>query len=262
VQKLPEAYGICIDRFDWFNEFNWHADDGKSWLGGKPVRALLHSYKEFIPRLGNIMHGAGKVIFCNPHMNRLELMEQIDGVYNEFGHIGHNRNLSAFLTFFKPLICWTPDKETVLKSPDAFMQSHLVLGAFPTAPFPGNDHTVGPDPAVERYYLEYGRMFSRLRGRVWVLIPGIVSVRGDAALCNIFKTGKNLLVPVVLGRRDTVSVHIRHCEQLFRSTALSLETWYPGDEHAATSKVNIRRNEVTLDVPLRRGCAFLVLTPG
>jgi hypothetical protein len=261
VKKIPDANGICIDRFDWFNEYNWHADDGKSWVGGKPVRSLLNSYKSFIPGLSRIMHSAGKVIFCNPHMNRLELMEHIDGIYNEFGHIGHNRNLSVFLTFYKPLVCWTPDKETVLKSPDAYFQSHVLLGAFPTAPFPGNDHTIGPDPEVEKRYLEYGAMFNHLRGRTWVLIPNVVEVRDDAALCNLFTVGKKVVVPVVMGKGESVEVRIRHCNKLLRSSSASVETWYPGEKTPVRGKGVIRDNELTLKIPLRRGCAFLVLAP-
>jgi len=97
-------------RLDWLNDYNWRADDGMSWLDGRPARSLLNSFKAFVPRLGAVMHARARRCFCNPHMNRLEMMEHFDGVYNEFGHIGHNLNLSAFLCLFKPLLCWTPDR--------------------------------------------------------------------------------------------------------------------------------------------------------
>jgi hypothetical protein len=260
VEKFPDAQGIAIDRFDWLNEYNWHADDGKTWVGGKPVRALLNSYREFIPRLARIMHDGGKVIFCNPHMNRLELMEWMDGVYNEFGQIGHDLNLSSFLTFYKPLICWTPDRETVMKSPDAFFQRHLLMGAFPTAPYPGNDHTIGPDPDVERRYLDYGPMFNLMHGRSWVLIPGVAEVAGGKALCNVFRTGTRILVPVVMGTSDTVTVRLRHCGELGLTASLRVETWYPGKERPVTGRVAVTGDELKLSVPLERGCAFLVFS--
>jgi hypothetical protein len=260
VEKFPDAQGIAIDRFDWLNEYNWHADDGKTWLGGRPVRALLNSYREFIPRLARIMHDGGKVIFCNPHMNRLDLMEWIDGVYNEFGQIGHDLNLSAFLTLYKPLICWTPDRETVMKSPDAFFQRHLLMGAFPTAPFPGNDHTIEPDPEVESLYLDYGPMFTLLHGRSWVLIPGVAEVAHERALCNVFRTGKRVLVPVVMGAADTVAVRLRHCGDLGLFSSLQVETWHPGEEKPVTGRVIVSGDELNLNVPLERGCAFLVLS--
>ncbi|MCC6398603.1 MAG: hypothetical protein IT282_16435, partial [Bacteroidetes bacterium] len=229
VEKIPDAQGICMDRFDWFNEYNWHADDGVSWAGGRSARSLLVSFREFIPRLSGIMHEHDRAMFCNPHMNRLELMEHFDGVYNEFGHIGHNLNLSAFLCLFKPLLCWTPDKETVMKGPDEYFQRHLLMGAFPTAPFPGNDHTIRPDSAVERHYLAYGRMFQLLKGREWVLLPRVAEILGGTALCNLFRTGEGaLLLPVMMGTTDTTTVIVRHVRELLGSRAAALEIWYPG----------------------------------
>jgi len=260
VEKFPDAQGIAIDRFDWLNEYNWHADDGKAWVGGRPVRSLLNSFREFIPRLAGIMHDGGKVIFCNPHVNRLDLMEHIDGVYNEFGHIGSDLNLSSFLTLYKPLICWTPDRETVMKSPDAYFQRHLLMGAFPTAPYPGNDHTIEPDPEVEHLYLDYGAMFTQMRGRSWVLLPDVAEVPGNKALCNVFRSGMRVLIPVVMGRGDTVAVRVRHCGELGLSSSLRVEAWYPGRESPVTRSVTVRDDELALDVPLERGCAFLVIS--
>jgi hypothetical protein len=193
-------------------------------------------------------------------MNRLDLMEWIDGVYNEFGHIGHNLNLSAFLTPYKPLICWTPDKETVLKSPDAFFQRHLLMGAFPTAPYPGNDHTIGPDPDVERLYLEYGPMFSMMHGRSWVLMSGIADVAEGRALCNVFMTGTRVIVPVVMGTADSVTVHLGHCAELGLPSQMRVETWYPGEDTPVTRRVAAAADGLNLVVRLKRGCAFLVFT--
>jgi hypothetical protein len=259
VEKFRDAQGIAIDRFDWLNEYNWHADDGKTWVGGRPVRALLNSYREFIPRLARVMHDSGKVVFCNPHMNRLDLMEWIDGVYNEFGHIGYDLNLSAFLTLYKPLICWTPDRETVMRSPDEFFQRHLLMGAFPTAPYPGNDHTIGPDPEVERFYLDYGPMFRLLHGRSWVLLPSVGEAGGGRALCNVFRTGATVLVPVVMGSSDSVTVRIRHCGALGLFSAVQEEIWYPGKDKPVIRRATVAADELNLSTPLERGCAFLVL---
>ena len=261
VDDLPEAHGIALDRIDWFNEYNWHADDGKSWIQDRPVRSLLNSFKGFVPHLGKIMHDAGKVIFCNPEMNRLDMMEYFDGVFNEFGYLGFNLNQSAFLTFYKPLICWTPDKATVLKSPDRFFQSHLVMGAFPMAPFPGNDHSIPPDPEVERYYLDYGRMFTALNGRTWVLTPGVIDIQDDIAVANLFAVGNTFVVPVVMGKDEKATVHIRKCGQLFHAGTVMVEMWYPGSANAMTKACKVERDELELTVPLKRDCAFLVIRP-
>jgi hypothetical protein len=260
IQKLPDAQGLCIDRVDWFNEYNWHADDGVSWAGGRPVRSLLVSYKRFIPLLGTLMHSNGKAIFCNPHMNRMELMEQIDGVYNEFGQIGHNLDLSAFLCLYKPLLCWTPDKQTVLAAPDAYFQHHLLMGAFPTAPFPGNDHTIQPDPEVEQHYLAYGPMFRLLRRREWILLPNVISVQNNSALCNVFVKGKNqLMIPVMMGTTDSATVILRHCKRLLGRSTVSIEVWYPGENRPMHTSLEVHDDSLTLPVQLRRGCAFIVI---
>jgi hypothetical protein len=198
------------------------------------------------------------VIFCNPHMNRLDLMEWIDGVYNEFGHVGHDMNLSSFLTLYKPLICWTPDRGTVMKSPDAYFQRHLLMGAFPTAPFPGNDHTIEPDSEVERFYGDYGAMFTRMHGRTWVLLPGVTEVIRGGALSNVFRTGDRVIVPVMMGTADTAEVRLRHCLALGLDASLRVEAWYPGEASPVTRRVTAAADELNLTVPLKRGCVFLV----
>jgi len=260
VEKFPASDGIAIDRFDWFNEYNAHADDGMTWIAGRPVRALLNSYRAFMPRLSRIMHDAGKVIFCNPHMCRIEMMRWIDGVYSEFGHIGHDMNMAAFLTPDKPLICWTPDSATVMQSPDRYFQRHLFMGAFPTAPFPGNDHTIGPNPAVERCYLDYGMMFTLMHGRRWVLTPGVVDVPGGEALCNLFACPGRVVVPIVFGRGDTAHLRVRHLSEIGFFLPPAAEVWYPGASAPLEAAVIPSRDQLDITVPLQRGCAFVVLT--
>jgi hypothetical protein len=262
MKGIPDAQGICIDRLDWLNEFNWHADDGRSWVGGRPARSLLNSFKGFMPRLSAIMHKSNKAIFCNPHMNRFELMEHFDGVYNEFGHIGHDLNVSAFLCMFKPLVCWTPDKETVLKSPDEFFQHHILMGAYPTAPFEGNDHCIGPDPTVDRYYLDYGPMFTAMHGRRWVLLPHAVEVTGGSAVANVFTRGTHeVLIPVMLGDTSATQVALNHCRRLLNASTVKCEIWYPGAQKPEQRSVVVKNDRLTLPVPLKRGCAFVVLKP-
>jgi hypothetical protein len=261
VEKIPDAQGICIDRLDWLNEYNWRADDGTSWLDGRPVRSLLNSFKAFIPRLSSVMHGNGRAMFCNPHMNRLEMMEYFDGIYNEFGHIGHNLNLSAFLCLFKPLLCWTPDRQTVMESPDAYFQHHLLMGAFPTAPFPGNDHTVQPEPEVERHYLNYGTMFRLMRGRRWVLLPRVIEVTKGSALANIFLKRKNeVVIPVMMGSGESANVTLRHCKKLLGVSSVVIQIWHPGKTQPLRTQQTVRGDSLSLSVPLQSGCAFVSVT--
>ena len=33
---MPDSDGICIDRVDWLRLYNRQADDGVTWIDGKP----------------------------------------------------------------------------------------------------------------------------------------------------------------------------------------------------------------------------------
>lgn len=48
------------------------------------------------------------------------------------------------------------------------------MGSFLTAPVAGNDHCIGPNTEIERYYLDYGTLLDTLQGRKWVLLPHVV----------------------------------------------------------------------------------------
>ena len=74
-------------------------------------------------------------------------------------------NLTALLALRKPAIGWTRDLNTLRPDPDALFQRHLHLGVFPSAPFPGADHTIAPDPWAEKCFLDYGPLLAAIRGR-------------------------------------------------------------------------------------------------
>ena len=88
IALVPDTDGICIDRIDWLRLDNPAADDGVSWVDGRPARSLYRSWIAFMDELGPLMHRADKVIFANTMTMRLELARQLDGIYNEFGKNG------------------------------------------------------------------------------------------------------------------------------------------------------------------------------
>ncbi len=49
IEKLPDTSGICIDRMDWLRFYNLHADDGVSWVDGRPARSLFQSWLRCTP---------------------------------------------------------------------------------------------------------------------------------------------------------------------------------------------------------------------
>jgi hypothetical protein len=261
VVKFPDASGICVDRLDWLNDYNWKYDDQVSWMGDHPARSLLASWKEFIPRLASIFHNANKVVYCNPLTNRIELMRHMDGIYNEYGQRGYALNLSAFLTLNKTFIAWTPDAATVNGNPDEYFQRHLYLGAFPTAPFPGNDHTIIPDGTVEKLYLEYGFLFNRLHGKKWVLVPDLIKIENQSALANIFRTGDGYVIPIVFAKEKegVVRVDIKKKGELASCQTIQAQSAKPGEEKFSVVKVNSKTNSFIVEVPVHKGCAMLEL---
>jgi hypothetical protein len=75
----------------------------------------------------------------------------------------------------------------------------------------------------------------------------------------VFRAGTAVLVPVVMGSSDTVGIRIRHCGALGLFSAVQEEIWYPGKDQPIIRKVAVGADELNLNTPLERGCAFLVL---
>lgn len=260
LEKIPDSSGICIDRLDWLWLYNLSADDGMSWAAGGPARFLVNSWKDFMGELGPRMHSTGKVIFVNTcRLQRLDVMEQVDGVYDEFGQHPHIINATALMCVRKPLIAWTYSDKDLQPDPDAYMQRHLYLGAFPTAPVPGNDHTITPG-AMDQFYLDYGPLLDVMRGRKWVLGAHAVEVEGHAAKANLFEVPGGYAVPVTFaGDKSEVQVAIRKDALQGVSSSPDCEVLHPGTEQRMPGKHETIGDKLVLSVPLRRGCAMVLM---
>jgi hypothetical protein len=232
-----------------------NADDGISWRQGKPARSLVQSWRGLMERLGPMMHEKGKVIFCNLMDARLDLTRQLDGVYDEFGDRPAVLNGAALLCLRKPLLAWTSNEDPLS---DDFFQRHLYLGAFPTAPYPLNNHCIQPSPERDRWYFDYGPLFDLLRGKQWVLEPHCVEVASGAAKANLFKVSGGWVAPVMFGGTNTsVTLRIRHVPELRRNDAC--EIFYPGSSAWVTARTSGSGETLEIQVPLQRGCAMVKL---
>jgi hypothetical protein len=259
IQSLPASAGICIDRTDWLHIYNPRADDGVSWVNGKPARSLVVSWHDTLGKLGPIMHAADKVIFANPLYRRVDLFRQLDGVYDEMGVAGHSLNLCAFLGLRKPVMVWTGGVGDLQAGPDALFQRCLHMGVFPTAPLPANDHTINPDAWAEKYYLDYGLMMQALRGRTWVLTEHPIEVVGGTAKANIFAVPGGYVAPITFGgEAKSVEVILRGLKLLPGQDSFRVEVLHPGETAARVSTV-AAVNPLRLTVPLERGCAMVKL---
>ncbi len=247
IRLLPDTAGICIDRGDWLKYYNPNADDGISLYQGKPARALVDSWRQLMAELAPTMHRAGKFIFANPMHPRLDVTAPLDGLYSEFGDQPTVINGLSLLALDKPLLCWTTDGDRL---DDPFFQRHLYLGAWPTAPYPSNNHCITPSPERDRWYFDYGPLFDLQRGRRWVLEPGCVTVSDGKA--NLFTLPDGWLAPVVMSQAKSVTVRLHG-----PSARVAWRAYYPGQATGVAVEAERDGEATVLTVPIQRGCAVL-----
>lgn len=254
---IPDSAGICIDRLDWLGHFNRKANDGVSWVDGKPARALFVSWQRLMKKLGPLMHRDDKVIFVNPINERLDGMRYVDGVYNEMGVAGPSLNASALLCLRKPALEWTVGATVRTPDPDGFMQRHLYLGAYPTAPYPWNNHCLKPEEHCDQVYLDYGPLLDAMRGKKWVLAPHCVETKTPGVRVNLFEVPGGYALPVIFGgTNQTAFVQVR---DLPRLDSVHCDALQPGKDAASPVPVESHFDNDVLEmtVPLVRGCAMV-----
>lgn len=257
ITMLPDTDGICIDRTDWLRFYNSTADDGVSWHDNRPARSLYRSWAELMSQMGPLLHKADKIIFCNLMTMRLELGRELDGIYTEFGQNGNALNASALMGIRKPVVAWTYNETLSQPNPDAFMQRHLHLGTFPTAPYPNNNHCITPEPLADKLYLDYGPLLNAMRGKKWVLEPSCVEVADHAAKVNLFEVPGGYAMPVTFGGTNQVAnIHVRNVPGLAKAKC---EVLYPGEATPTALIPVCKDGGLDLAVPLKRGCAMVRL---
>lgn len=250
IEQLPDADGICIDRLDWVRLYNFQADDGISWLGGRPARSLHSSQRMIMARLAALLHPAGKVMFINNHVKRLEHMLHADGIFDEFTYGGCSLNTSGFLCLNKPALGWTSDEKQLRYDPDGYYQRHLHMGVYPMAPFPGNDHSLRPSEFADRLARDYGPIFRLLEGKQWILAPNLVEIDDPSAHWNAFKTSCGILIPVTGATLSEVKLRVRLAD-----ISGSPVVYHPGEHSPYPLLAESDGDEIVLKVPILRKCA-------
>jgi len=138
------------------------------------------------------------------------------------------------------------------------MQRHLHLGAFPTAPYPYNNHCINPEPSADRLYMDYGPLLDAMRGKKWVLAPRCVETTTPGVKVNLFEVPAGYALPVSFGgQAATATVKVRNIPGLDKLKAVAL---HPGVEIAAPVASTVEEGALTLTIPLKRGCAMVQLT--
>lgn len=257
VRHFPDSYGICIDRLDWLRLYNSRRDDGVSMVDGKKQASLYRSWNRIMDDLSAVFHAHHKLIYCNNHVKRIDLLKEIDGQFDEFTYAGTALNQTGLLGVCMPAIGWVGNKEQVLQAgKDVFMQRFLYMGVHPVVPIRGNDHAIAPDAEIERLYLDYGPLFNRLRGRRWVLVPDCITVEG--ARGNIFQLPDGTYMVVLVLGGEQAEVRLEHVPLAGRM----LSVLYPGAAAPVRrGRVGATDGPLRVTIPLRRGCAMLLYPP-
>jgi hypothetical protein len=255
IKLVPETDGICIDRTDWLTFYNSQADDSVSWVDGLPARSLYRSWTGLMSKLGPLMHHADKVLLSNMMPMRLELGRELDGIYTEFGQNGNALNASALLCTRKPVVAWTYNKTLQEPDPDSFMQRHLYLGVFPTAPYPFNNHCIGPDPIADKLYTDYGPLLNAMRGKKWVLEPNCVETLTQDVKVNLFEVPDGYVLPVTFGgKMESAIVRLRNISGFDK---MKITVLHPGSEIEVPVESSFKRDVLEIVVPLKRGCGMV-----
>ena len=262
-EKIPDAVGIAMDRMWWAAPtiatprfVNFGTDDGLGWYEGRAGRHYAVSFKSFLAKLGPLMHKAGKIIIYNPFLSyRLDCYRDVDGFFTE-GYCKQALDGTGLLAIRKPTVMWTGGPKELQPDPDAFFQGHLYMGVYPMVPFPSNDHSINPDPAAEKYYLDYGPLLDAMRGKTWVLQPHCVEVVEGKAKANLFAVPGGYVAPVVYGGKSpSVVVKLRNIPGLSAKTRC--QVWLPGADKPQSVEASFSNGELSATVPLKRGCAML-----
>jgi hypothetical protein len=122
-------------------------------------------------------------------------------------------------------------------------------------PFPGNDHSIHPDPEVDQAYLDYGPLMQLMKSKQWVLEPHVVSVKDYAAKANLFKTPQGYSIPVVYGKGDFAEVSIRNLQDI--KTLTSCSVYHPGKDIPVKIALTVDGDAIIIKVPLHRNCAMV-----
>lgn len=258
IREIPSASGICIDRLDWLRMINEKADDGITWFEGRPARSLISSWKRILPEIAGELHQANKVLFVNNHTKRIDLLQGVDGIFDEFTYSGAALNLTAFLCLSKTALGWTDNAETIRRQGgDHFFQKYLYMGVFPMCPFPMNDHSITTSQDMDQYYLDYGPLLSKLKGKEWVLDAGLVTIQKQAAAINLFKVQEGYAIPIVYGKEKNITLDLQANDHW--KPSLECLVYYPGDENPLPMKLQKKGNHYQLTVCLKRNCALVLL---
>ncbi|MFI3321489.1 MAG: hypothetical protein R3Y50_03080 [Rikenellaceae bacterium] len=258
IGEFPTSSGFNVDRLDWLRLYNLDADDGISYWENQAVRSLNVSYKELMEILWPMLKDNGKYWFLDPNGVRIDFMNRADGIIEEIEQ-GQVLNCASFMAPKKPIAAWMHIKSMEGKSDEereVWLQNYLVMGIWPMAPFPENDHSLLPDEGIEKVYSDYSNLFKTIYGRENVLSSKAIK-RNTNAKVNLFKSDLGYIIPICYAKKglNKVIVEVKK-EYVENRTA---EVVLPAVEGTKKVEYTINGDYALFEVPVSRRCAVLVL---
>lgn len=202
VDLLPASSGIAIDRMDWLRLYNFNKDDGMSFVNGQKTSSLYFGWHQVMEGLAAIFHEKGKVIYCNNHLKRLDLLKNADGLFDEFTYAGPSLNTTAILGANMAVIGWVSDNRYAREKTDDLIQRFLYMGVLPVAPIEGNDHSLRPHEGIEEKYMDYAPMFELMVQKSWVFQGDYGKIVTGHGKMNMFKVATGYVVMIIEGSED------------------------------------------------------------
>lgn len=292
-QFSASVAGVCLDRGDYIGLMNVNADDGITTTpDGRNARALVQSWRNVTASIGDLLHQAGMSLYANPDMgHRVDMYRNIDGFYSELGDTkpGNWRMGTAWLASGgKHAAIWCHakgDPETncasfmtngTTKDRDYYLQSHLLIGVYPTVPFPDNDHEILPHLRADIIYQEYGDLFQSMHGKRWYTgaHPMTLDVAdGEVASANIFEMkpfGSGCYrIPIVWSNASSVNVELgqniwsssvrNSSSSSSTNSTLSQRNCQVMHLNGAVKECKVNSDGVIRNVAIVRGCAVVLL---
>ena len=187
VSKTPSIVGVAFDEQQYLGNMNTRRDDGIAWFDGKPAASLLRSFIDVTADIATqVMHPSGRGLLVNPHVYRLDMFRQLDGILDEFGDDPVKMVTSSILGLAMPVLAWDHCGGNVASqklaascakrcSMDDFLSQHLYLGVQPMGPMVNQSHGVLPSALHLQYFCDWAPLFKAIRGKQWFLTSHAVT---------------------------------------------------------------------------------------
>jgi hypothetical protein len=105
--KTPSLVGVALDEQQYLGSMNAKRDDGIGWYTGKPAASLLVSFITASAAIARTaLHPSGRGLLVNPHVTRLDMFRELDGILDEFGDAPTKMMTSGIAGLAMPVLAW------------------------------------------------------------------------------------------------------------------------------------------------------------